>query len=360
MHLRGPTSLVALTSPVRAGRRLDLRAMLGVIGAGAMGSALTCQLARAGHDVTILATPYDGPFLDAFRNGTPHPALGVTMPACEIIEPDGWDEALPKAEVLVLAVSTAGLVSTVRQAGHHTAKDVLWAIATKGWDGDTLRSAASVVADEVGDPDRVIALVGPSIAAEIAQGVPTGIVSACTSLSSARRVAELFESPSFRVFLSDDVAGVEVGAAVKNVIAIGIGLCDGLAGEFGVEAMTNTKAYVFSRGLVEMSRLARALGGRAETVLGLAGAGDLFVTALAGRNGRFGRLVGTGMSPDEALAEMNTTVEGYANGQAAVRLADSHGLDLPVIAGIADVLYHGVPARVAIERLTAGAIEEEL
>lgn len=335
--------------------------MLGVIGAGAMGGALTCQLARAGHAVTILATPYDGPFVDAHRAGEPHPALGVPLPSdVEIVDPGGWDAALPKAEVLVLAVSTVGLVPTVRQAAHHVPPEVLWAIATKGWDEETLRSAATVVADEVGDPGRVVAIVGPSIAREIAQGVPTAVVCASTSRSAARRVAELFDSPLFRTYVSDDVAGVEVGAALKNVIAIGIGMCEGLAGELGVEAMTNAKAFVFSRGLIEMSRLAQAMGGRAETVLGLAGAGDLFVTALAGRNGRFGRLVGAGTDPEAAVAEMQTTVEGYQNGRAAVRLADHHGLDLPVVVAIADVLFNGVTPRRALERLVSGAVEEEL
>src|SRR5207249_3616415 len=119
------------------------------------------------------------------------------------------------------------------------------------------------------------------------------------------------------------------------------------------EAMTNAKAFVFSRGLVEMARLARALGGRAETVLGLAGAGDLFVTALGGRNGRFGRLVGTGLSPEQALAKMNTTVEGYFNARAAAALADRYDLDLPVVDIVAKVIYYGLTPREAIERLVA-------
>src|SRR5439155_15835172 len=138
-----------------------------------------------------------------------------------------------------------------------------------GWDEESLQPATDVVAAELGDAKRVVAIVGPSIAKEIAIGVPTAVVCASTSSSSAQTVAQLFDSQHFRTYTSTAVVGVEVGAIMKNVVAIGVGMCDGLADEFGVEAMTNAKAFVFSRGLVEMARLARALGGKAETILGL-------------------------------------------------------------------------------------------
>lgn len=335
--------------------------MIGVVGAGAMGGALTVQLVRAGNEVTILATPYDGPFVNAHLNGEPHPALGVPLPdEISIVEPDSWRDVLGQVDVLVLAVATAGLVSTVQQAAPHTTDECLWAIATKGWDEETLRPASSVVADELGDHDRVVAVVGPSLANEIAHGVPTAVVCASTSIASARRVAERFGSERFRTYVSSDVAGVEVGAIMKNVVAIAAGMCDGLAGEFGVESMTNAKAFVFSRGLVEMARMARALGGKPETILGLAGAGDLFVTVLGGRNGRFGRLIGSGRTPKEALEEMNTTVEGYMNARAAVVLAEKLGLDLQVVDIVAKVVHYGMSPKDAIARLVSGSVEEEL
>jgi glycerol-3-phosphate dehydrogenase (NAD(P)+) len=335
--------------------------MIGVIGAGAMGGAMTVQLTRAGRSVTLFATEFDGPFVDAHVRGEPHPALGVRLPEdVTIVAPESWPDLLPKAELLVLAVATVGLVETVRRAAEHAPDDCFWAVATKGWDESTLRPASGVVADEIGDPARVVAVVGPSLANEIAAGVPTAVVCASVSRQAARYVAETFDSPRFRLYTSDDVAGVEVGAIMKNVVAIGIGMCDGLSGEFGVPAMTNTKAFVFSRGLVETARLASALGGRAETVLGLAGAGDLFVTALGGRNGRFGRLVGQGMTPKQALEEMKTTVEGYANARAAAALASKHGLDLAVVDVVAKVLHEGMSPREAIERLVSASVEEEL
>lgn len=325
-----------------------------------MGGALTVQLARAGHAVTILATAFDGPFVRAHLDAEPHPALGVPLPEdVTFVEPGSWIDVLPEADVLVLAVATPGLVPTVRECAPLVPKECVWAIATKGWDADTLRSAASVVGDELGDHSRVVAIVGPSLAAEIAVGVPTAVVCASENPAAARTVAELFASDRFRTYTSTDVAGVEIGAIMKNVVAIACGMCDGLADEFGVEAMTNAKAFVFSRGLVEMARMARALGGKPETILGLAGAGDLFVTVLGGRNGRFGRLLGAGRTPEEALAEMNTTVEGYANARSAATLAGKHQLDLPVVDVVAKVVYEGMSPRAAIERLVSGSVEEE-
>lgn len=321
---------------------------------------MAVQLARAGNDVTILATEFDAPFVDAHRAGDPHPALGVRLPeAMRIVDRDDWAGVLPQMDVLVLAVATVGLVPTVRACAPHVSGGEIWAVVTKGWDEASHRSAHGVVVAEVGAPERVVAVIGPSIAKEIAEGVPTAVVCASEGQDAAAEVAKLLDSPFFRTYTSDDVAGVEVGAIMKNVIAIGIGMCDGLCDEFGVPAMTNAKAFVFSRGLVEMARMARAFGGRAETILGLGGAGDLFVTALAGRNGRFGRLIGQGRTPEEALAEMNTTVEGYVNARTAREIARERGLELPVVVEVANVLYEGLPPREAIARLVSPSAEEE-
>ena len=334
--------------------------MIGIIGAGAMGGAMAIQLARAGNDVTLLATEFDAPFIDAHRAGEPHPALGVRMPeATRIVQKDDWPDVLPQMDVLVLAVATVGLVSTVQACAPYVSGREIWAVVTKGWDEGSRRSAHGVVVAAVGDAGRVVAVIGPSIAKEIAEGVPTAVVCASEGREAAAEVAKLLDSPFFRTFTSDDVAGVEVGAIMKNVIAIGIGMCDGLRDDFGVPAMTNAKAFVFSRGLVEMARMARAFGGRAETILGLGGAGDLFVTALAGRNGMFGRLLGQGKTPDEALAEMNTTVEGYVNAKTAREIARERSLELPVVDEVAAVLYDGLAPREAIARLLSPSAEEE-
>ena len=334
--------------------------MQAVIGAGTMGTALATQLSRAGERVALLATPFDTPFVDAHAAGEPHPALGLPFPDAELHLSGAWEPALARAESVVVAVSTAGLVDVVNEAAKFARPDAVWVVGTKGWDEATLRSASAVVADCVGDERRVVAVVGPSLAGELAAGVPTAVVCASTDRRSAARVADLFSSSLFRTYLSDDVAGVEVGAALKNVIAIGIGLCDGLADAFGADALMNTKAFIFARGLIEMSHLARALGGRAETVMGLAGAGDLFVTAIGGRNARFGAAVGGGLTPEQALAKLNVTVEGYHNARAAIKLADVHGLGLPVLRTIARVLYEGLAPRSAIEDMVRSGPLDEL
>jgi glycerol-3-phosphate dehydrogenase (NAD(P)+) len=333
--------------------------MLAVVGAGAMGTALAAQLHRAGHPVALLATDHDGPFVDAFRAGSLHPGIGQPFPPCELFEHQDWKRGLADAEIVVLAVSTAGVEHTVREVAEHAPPDAVWAVATKGWEETTLRSAGRVVADVLGDPKRVVVVVGPSLASEIANGVPTAVVCASEDHIAVRRVAGTFASPLFRTYVSDDVVGVEVGAALKNVIAIAVGMADGLAPEYGVDAMTNTTAFLFSRGLVEIARLARAMRGRLETVLGLAGAGDLYVTCLGGRNARFGRLVGGGMTPEQAIAEMRTTVEGYQNARSAAALAAKFRLDLPIVRSVASVVAGESTPREAIEGILAGTVEEE-
>ena len=324
-----------------------------------MGTALAVQLHRAGQDVVLLATDHDEPFVHAHHAGEPHPAIGTAFPPVDMHEHGNWDDALAKAEVVVLAVSTAGVDDTMRIAAPLTHPDAVWAVATKGWEESTLRPAGRLVADAIGDPKRVVVVVGPSLASEIANAVPTAVVCASEDHLSVRKVATLFASPVFRTYVTDDVVGVEVGAALKNVIAIAVGMADGLGEQFGVEAMTNTTAFLFSRGLVEIARLARAMRGRIETVLGLAGAGDLFVTCLGGRNARFGRLVGSGLTPEQALAEMKTTVEGYHNARSAAALAAKFRLDLPIVRSVASVLDGRSTPREAIESILAGTIEEE-
>lgn len=325
-----------------------------------MGTGLAVQLHRAGQQVAILATDHDAPFVEAHREGKPHPGIGVPFPPeAELFDHDSWAAPLSKAEIVVLAVSTAGVEHTVREVAASCDERALWAVATKGWEEATLRSAGRVVADALGDPKRVVVVVGPSLAAEIANGVPTAVVCASDDHIAVRRVATAFASPIFRTYVTDDVVGVEVGAALKNVIAIAVGMADGLATSYGVDAMTNTTAFLFSRGLVEMARLARAMRGRLETVLGLAGAGDLYVTCLGGRNARFGRLVGSGMSPEKAMEEMRTTVEGYHNARSAAALAAKYRLDLPIVRSVASVMAGEATPRQAIEGILAGTVEEE-
>ena len=234
----------------------------------------------------------------------------------------------------------------------------IWAVATKGWDPSSAQPLSEVLAEETPDHPAVI-VVGPSLAAELAGGTPTAMVCASGDISAAEKVANALDSPTLKLYLTDDVSGVEIGAAMKNVLAIAIGMADGLSESTEIP-MTNTRAALFSRGLVEMSQLAVAQGGRIGTILGLSGAGDLFVTVLGGRNGKFGRLIGKGYEPQEAFDEMGTTVEGFDNVKEAKLLADKRGLQLPVVWMVHSVLYEGMEPRKAIDSLTLGPPESEL
>lgn len=333
---------------------------ISVIGAGAMGTAIAIVLEQAQHRVDLLATRYDKQFVEAIEETRIHPALNRWVPESIAIHThDAWEEPLARSEIVAIGVASVGVRDVVEASKRWLRPDAIWGIGSKGWDPDTARPLSQVVSEA--SPDHpVVVMVGPSLASELAEGIPTGMVCASDDLAAAHKVAEaLSAGPSVRAFVTDDVAGVEVGAALKNVLAIAIGMCDGIADAKG-RAMTNTKAAVFSRGLVEMSRLAKALGGRHETVLGLAGAGDLFVTVLGGRNGRFGRLVGTGLPPKKALTEMATTVEGYENTREAMILADDHGLDMPVVRMVNSVLFDGVSPDDAVASLLLGDVEPEI
>lgn len=323
-----------------------------------MGTALAFAFDRAGSSVTMCATHLDQAVLDAMGRDRVHPALDLAVPSSVAVAgPDEWAEAIGKAEIVAVAVASQGVRPTVVKASPHISEGAMWAIASKGWDVEGAEPMSRIVAG-VSARHPVVVVVGPSLAGELAAGIPTGLVCASRDLDAARTVAGALSSSTVRAFITDDVAGVEVGAALKNVLAIAIGMCDGVAETTG-RPMTNTKAALFSRGLVEMARLARALGGRHETILGLAGAGDLFVTVLGGRNGRFGRLVGTGLEPRKAFEEMGTTVEGYENAASAVALADRLALDLPVVRMVHSVLYKGVPASEAVESVMLGPVEPE-
>jgi glycerol-3-phosphate dehydrogenase (NAD(P)+) len=303
-----------------------------VLGAGAMGTALACHLQRNGAAVSLLATARDGAVLEAWRDRAPHPGLQLPFPDVPLYPPDSWAEVLPRAGVVFVAVTSAGLGTVLADAAPATCDGAVWTLATKGWEPGTLRTPSEVAASVLeGAP--VVSLGGPALAAELAVGAPTGLLCATRDRGSGRRVANLLTSRTTEAFTTPDVAGAETAAAFKNVVAIAVGLAEGLAGRLvqgtPVNIFGNARAGVFAAGLRDMDRLVRSRGGRAATVLGLGGAGDLFLTCQYGRNGRFGRLLGAGSSVESALRAIGSTVEGVANTAAALALAERSGIDLP-------------------------------
>ena len=205
-------------------------------------------------------------------------------------------------------------------------------MATKGWAPDTLQTPSQVATTVLGTVPAV-SLAGPALAAEILAGSPTGLLCASPDQHARRLAAAVLISPTTAVFTTSDVAGAETAAAFKNVVAIAVGLAEGLSDRLSESALVtsyaNARAAVFARGMLDMLALAETQGGRAATVLGLAGAGDLYVTCQHGRNGRFGRLLGSGATVEEAMRSIGSTVEGVPNTSAALRLAECARLDLP-------------------------------
>ncbi len=307
--------------------------MIAVIGAGAMGAALGMHVAKANPATVLLATQWDGAVVDSWRSGNVHPALGLTHPTVPCRPYEEWDADLGRAETIIVAVSSDGLRAVLADAIPRARPDANWVIATKGWQSDTLESPCDVATALLGSSDRVVSLAGPGLAPEIAVGAPTVLVCAGRDAGAAKKAARMLRGPSLSTVVTDDVVGAETGSAYKNVVAVAVGMCEGFSDRLveraSVHAFANARAAVFALGLIDMVRLAEQLGGRADTVLGLAGAGDLYVTCLGGRNGRFGRLLGAGQTPEQARNVIGSTVEGVANCAAALALASRESIDLP-------------------------------
>jgi glycerol-3-phosphate dehydrogenase (NAD(P)+) len=230
-------------------------------------------------------------------------------------------------------------------------------IATKGWPDDTLESPSEVVGSILGSRQRTVSLGGPALAADIVAGAPTAFVFAAHDAELGKRVARSLRSNTTATVVTDDVVGAETASAYKNVVAIAVGMCEGLSERFAQSALNRTfangLAAVFAQGLTDMVRLVEAKGGRASTMLGLAGAGDLYVTCLGGRNGRFGRLVGAGATPEQALKAIGSTVEGTANTGAALALASKLMINLPTARTVDILLREEIAGEQAFQRVLA-------
>ena len=328
--------------------------MIAVIGAGAMGSALAILHRRAGLDVALLGTRFDGTTIEACRAGLPHPALAITVPSeIDLRTHDDWATALADTDRVVLAVSSDGISDVVAEVSSHARTDVVWMIATKGWDPKTLQTPSQLAA--AAGARRIVVLAGPALAPEIVAGAPTALVIASTDGAAADEVASSLQAGGVSATTTDDVVGAEVAAAYKNVTAIAVGICEGLSERqpesVFVHRFANARSAAFAHGLHDMTLLAAPRGGKRETILGLAGAGDLYVTCLGGRNGKFGRLLGAGETSEQAQATIGSTVEGIANTRSALELGERYGVELRSAATVASVLSGDVAPTDAIRTL---------
>ena len=321
-----------------------------VLGAGAWGTALAKLLAEGGHDV--VAWDFFPETLEAIRvrNVNERYLPGVQLPTSLAVEPD-IAKAVATAELVVVAsVSRAFRPVTQSLAGFSG----IVVSVTKGIEFETGLTMSGVL--QANAPSaHVAALSGPTLAMEVARGVPTAVVAASADPTVAQAVQALFHRPAFRAYTSRDIHGVELGGALKNVIAIAAGVCDGLG--FG----DNSKAALVTRAVAEMRRLGMACGAQAETFTGLSGLGDLMVTCFSrlSRNRGFGERVGRGEDPAAIVASMTAVAEGYPTTRAAHQLAAAKGVAMPIIQEVHAMLYTGKPARQALQDLLARGSKAE-
>jgi len=323
-----------------------------ILGAGSWGTTLAVHLAQLGHEPTLWGN--DRPALaelDRERENRKFLA-GIKLPEGVKVQPE-LDAALEGAEFHFYVVPSQVTRSVAGQVRATGAKGIP-VCASKGLELGTLQRLSEVLSEALGDPAPV-AFTGPSHAEEVAVGIPTSIVAACADEARSRAVQVLCASPRLRVYTNDDVVGCEYGGALKNVMAIAAGLCDGLG--YG----DNTKGALLTRGLAEISRLGIAMGGRRETFFGLTGMGDLIATAMSrhSRNRHVGERLGRGESLEQVLGAMVMVAEGVSTARAARDLGREHDVELPITDQVCAILLDGLSPREALMTLMTRDLKSE-
>ncbi len=304
-----------------------------VLGAGSWGTALAVHLAREGHGVRLWAR--DAALVEELRASRVNGRYLPDVPLAEAISPTAsLAAALDGARFVVVAVPSHGLRAVVRSSLPHLETGAIVVSTSKGIETDTLRRMSQVIDDETDGCCRTVVLSGPSFAAEVARGLPTAVLAASLDETAAAAVQEHFRGPGLRLYASGDVPGVEIGGALKNVIAIAAGVVEGL--NLGHNAL----AALVTRGLAEISRLACAEGGNRDTLSGLSGLGDLVLTCTGdlSRNRRVGIELGRGRTIEQILSGMRMVAEGVRTTGAALALGEKHGIELPIAAQMKAVL----------------------
>ncbi|MDR2908373.1 MAG: NAD(P)-dependent glycerol-3-phosphate dehydrogenase [Oscillospiraceae bacterium] len=314
-----------------------------ILGAGGFGTALAVMASRQGHGVTLWS-PFDEE-VGRLSKTREQPLLpGVTIPPEVTVTTS--PEALGACELAVFATPSQAVRETAKMAAGHIGEGAVVACVSKGFEPESFKTLGEVLEEEL-PRNRVVIISGPSHAEEVSRGVPTTVVAASRSRAAAEYVQDILSGDAFRIYAGDDVVGVELGGALKNVIALAAGILDGL------KTGDNTKAALMTRGLAEISRLGVVMGARSETFAGLSGVGDLIVTcsSMHSRNRRCGILIGEGVPPAEAVKQIGMTVEGYAAAKTAHGLALRHGVEMPITAEVYKTLYEGEPPLKAVKNL---------
>ncbi len=324
-----------------------------MFGAGAMGTAVAMHAARAGHEVSLWGSSHDAAALQHLTARGKHPSLPEHLPASvKVCGPDELAAAADGARFVVLGANSHGARSLAALIRDHVEGALVAISVAKGMEPGTGKRMSEVYGEELpGTP--IVSVGGPCLATELASGLPTASVWAGSSIELAREAGRPFDTPSYQLTYTDDVAGVELCSMMKNVAAIGLGMLDGIGKPTG-EDFKNAKAALFTKAAHEIVELVSASGGSAETAFGLAGIGDPLVTSLGGRNRLYGELVGAGESPEATLRDLEArglTVEGVDSTRDVTRVAGELGLDLPYHAAIKRVLFDGADPRDILEVL---------
>ena len=325
---------------------------IAVIGSGGWGTAAAVHLNKLGAKVTMWSWLKEESE-NLKKNLENKPFLPGVKLSSDIIFTDDIS-CVKNKNLIVLVTPSKAIRSTAHQMAPYVSKDAVVVILSKGIEDKTLKTLSDVVEEEI--PQAKIAVMsGPSHAEEVARGIPTTNIAACKDISGAELVRSAFMSETFRVYTGTDVLGVELGGALKNVIALCAGILDGLG--YG----DNTKAALMTRGIKEIACLGEKMGANRETFWGLSGVGDLIVTctSMHSRNRRAGILIGEGKTPDEAIAQVNMVVEGIVNCNAAYELSKKYNVDMPIITQAYNVLNNGKDPGEAVKDLMIRSGKQE-
>lgn len=320
---------------------------VGVIGAGSWGIALSVVLANNGHKVTVWSIIEDE--VEMLKSKREHVDKLPGVKLAESMEfTTNLEDTIKEADMLVLAVPSVFTRSTAKSMAPFVKDGQKIVCVAKGIEETTLMTISDVVEEEIPNADVAI-MCGPSHAEEVGVGLPTTVVAGARTKATAEKIQDVFMNEVFRVYTSPDVLGMELGGSLKNVIALAAGMADGLG------CGDNTKAALITRGIAEISRLAIAMGAKAETLAGLTGIGDLIVTCESkhSRNRKAGMLIGQGYTMEQATAEVKMVVEGIYSAKAASALAKKYEVDMPIIDVVNQVLFENKTAKEAVAELMA-------
>lgn len=324
-----------------------------VLGTGGWGTAISQILCDNGHETYLWShNPAKAAEMAKTRE---NPLLkGVILP--EALHITGDLDCLRGADLVVSAPPSFAVRETAKKMAPYLTEKTVVVSVSKGIERDTNLRLSQVIGEEIRNICKVVALSGPSHAEEVGIRMPTGCVSACPDVTAARFVQDAFMNDYFRVYTSGDIVGVELAAALKNVIALSCGVCDGLGYQ------DNTKALLMTRAMAEITRLGEKLGGSWQTFGGLAGMGDLIVTctSMHSRNRRAGILIGQGKTPQEAMEEVGAVVEGYFAALSIHQLSQRESVEMPISRCAYEVLYEGKQVRSVVRELMTRAKKDEL